>query len=68
MNALETIGPAVFNGGFTTLLAVIVMAFSKSSVFLTFFKVNIFWNTLIIPRPEVVFRALGGVGGGGGQW
>jgi len=39
INALETIGPAVFNGGFTTLLAVIVMAFSKSSVFLTFFKV-----------------------------
>ncbi len=47
MNALETIGPAVFNGGFTTLLAVIVMAFSKSSVFLTFFKVNNFFKTFL---------------------
>ena len=33
------IGPAVFNGGFSTFLAFILLAFSDSYVFLTFFKV-----------------------------
>ena len=36
---LANIGPAVFNGGFSTFLAFILLAFSKSYVFLTFFKV-----------------------------
>ena len=37
--ALENIGPAVLNGGFSTMLAFILLANSKSYVFLTFFKV-----------------------------
>jgi len=37
--AIETIGPAVFNGGFTTFLALSLLAFSQSSIFITFFKV-----------------------------
>ena len=32
-------GPAVFNGGFSTFLAFILVAFSDSYVFTTFFKV-----------------------------
>ena len=38
--ALAEIGPAVFNGGFSTFLAFILLAGSKSHVFTTFFKVN----------------------------
>jgi len=34
-------GSAVFNGGFSTFLAFILVAFSDSYVFLTFFKVNL---------------------------
>eukprot|EP00088_Acartia_fossae_P046862 TRINITY_DN5073_c0_g1_i2.p1 TRINITY_DN5073_c0_g1~~TRINITY_DN5073_c0_g1_i2.p1 ORF type:complete len:1105 (-),score=246.34 TRINITY_DN5073_c0_g1_i2:820-4134(-) len=67
ISALETIGPAVFNGGFTTLLAVIVMAFSKSSVFLTFFKVffltvtfGLFHGLVFLP---VVLSLAGPLGG-----
>jgi len=37
--ALESIGPAVFNGGFTTFLALSLLAFSQSNIFITFFKV-----------------------------
>merc|ERR1719508_534512 len=37
--ALTSLGPAVFNGGVTTLLAVIVLPFSRSHIFVTFFKV-----------------------------
>jgi len=37
--ALTTIGPAVFNGGFTTFLAVVLLGASQSQVFITFFKV-----------------------------
>ena len=36
---LENIGPAVLNGGFSTFLAFILLSFSKSHVFLTFFKI-----------------------------
>jgi len=36
---LRDIGPAVFNGGFSTFLAVVLLAFSNSYVFKTFFKV-----------------------------
>ena len=37
--ALTSLGPAVFNGGVTTLLAVIVLPGSKSHILVTFFKV-----------------------------
>lgn len=37
--ALSDIGPAVFNGGFSTFLAFVLLAGSKSHVFATFFKV-----------------------------
>merc|ERR1719422_999314 len=37
--ALADIGPAVFNGGFSTFLAFVLLAGSKSHVFATFFKV-----------------------------
>jgi len=38
-SALTFLGPAVFNGGVTTFLAVIVLPFSRSHIFVTFFKV-----------------------------
>ena len=38
--ALADIGPAVFNGGFSTFLAFILLAGSRSHVFSTFFKVR----------------------------
>merc|ERR1719412_2296016 len=37
--SLTTIGPAIINGGITTLLAVLLLYFSESHAFLTFFKV-----------------------------
>merc|ERR1711915_92150 len=39
VEAVSTIGPAVFNGGFTTFLALFLCGFSTSHVFITFFKV-----------------------------
>jgi multidrug efflux pump subunit AcrB len=39
VEAIVTIGPAVFNGGFTTFLALVLCSLSYSHVFLTFFKV-----------------------------
>jgi predicted RND superfamily exporter protein len=39
VEAIASIGPAVFNGGFTTFLAIVLCIFSYSHVFLTFFKV-----------------------------
>ena len=39
-HALADIGPAVFNGGFSTFLAFVLLAGSKSHVFATFFKVD----------------------------
>lgn len=39
-NALRVIGPAVLNGGFSTFLAFILLANSRSHVFITFFKVR----------------------------
>lgn len=39
VEAVASIGPAVFNGGFTTLLAIVLCSVSSSHVFLTFFKV-----------------------------
>ena len=37
---LTEIGPAVFNGGISTLLAILLLVNSKSYVFITFFKVG----------------------------
>ena len=34
------IGPAVWNGGFSTFLAIIPLATSQSHVFITFFRVR----------------------------
>ena len=42
--ALRDIGPAVWNGGFSTFLAVVLLVFSKSYVSMTFFKVSSFLN------------------------
>ena len=39
VDTINTMGTAVFNGGFSTLLAFLLVAFSDSYVFLTFFKV-----------------------------
>jgi len=36
---MQNIGPAVFNGGFSTFLAFILLAGSKSHVFMSFFKI-----------------------------
>lgn len=38
-HSLVTLGPAILSGGITTILAVILLAFSDSNVLLTFFKV-----------------------------
>ena len=40
MQSVETIGPAVFNGGVTTFLALVLLGASTSHTFLTFFKVK----------------------------
>jgi hypothetical protein len=40
LEAVSNIGPAVFNGGFTTFLALALLGFSTSQIFLTFFKVK----------------------------
>ena len=39
VSTLTNIGPAVFNGGVSTFLAFILLASSKSHVFITFFKI-----------------------------
>lgn len=41
-SCLKQIGPAVFNGGFSTFLAFVLLANSDSHVFITYFKVYIF--------------------------
>ena len=46
-SALSEIGPAVFNGGFSTFLAFILLAASTSYVFKTFFKVSFLISFLI---------------------
>ena len=38
-SALSDIGPAVFNGGVSTFLAIILLSFSESYAFIAFFKV-----------------------------
>ena len=50
---LVDMGPAVFNGGFSTFLAFFLVAFSDSYVFQTFFKVclrpgiSLFWGLML---------------------
>ena len=39
VNTLTKIGPAVLNGGFSTLLAFILLSTSQSYIFLSFFKI-----------------------------
>ena len=39
ISALSTIGSAVFNGGLTTFLALVLLGLSTSHVFISFFKV-----------------------------
>ena len=38
--ALRFIGPAVWNGGFSTFLAIVLLPSSESYIFVTFFKVS----------------------------
>ena len=46
---LLKVGPAVFNGGLSTLLAFILLSTSRSYVFLSFFKVCLsFFISLLI--------------------
>ena len=40
VKSLVSMGPAVLNGGITTFLALLLLGFSKSHVFITFFKVS----------------------------
>ena len=37
--ALSSMGPAILNGGITTLIAIIFLGFSDSYAFIVFFKV-----------------------------
>ena len=39
--ALSTIGPAILNGGTTTFLALVLLAFSTSYAYLALFKVKL---------------------------
>ena len=53
--ALTSIGPAVFNGGISTLIAIIMLISSQSHVFISYFKVsfvNIFFPILIVIKPN----------------
>ena len=40
MASLYTMGPAILNGGITTFLALVLLGFSNSHPFITFFKVS----------------------------
>jgi hypothetical protein len=46
---LAEMGPAVFNGGLSTFLAFILVAFSDSYVFITFFKVSLTLEAAFLP-------------------
>ena len=39
VHSLTSMGPAIINGGVTTFLALLLLGFSQSHVFITFFKV-----------------------------
>ena len=48
LRSIETIGPAVFNGGLTTFLALTLSGGSTSHTFKTFFKVRSYLHKKII--------------------
>ena len=48
VEALTSIGPAVFNGGLTTFLALVLLGGSTSHVFVTFFKVWLFSSSVSV--------------------
>ena len=41
VNSLKSMGPAIINGGITTFLALVLLGFSQSHVFITFFKASV---------------------------
>ena len=51
---LENIGPAVLNGGVSTMLAFVLLANSKSYVFITFFKV--FFMVVVFGLFQVIWN------------
>ena len=51
---MENIGPAVLNGGVSTMLAFVLLANSKSYVFITFFKV--FFMVVAFGLFQVILR------------
>ena len=55
-DTLNNIGTAVFNGGFSTLLAFVLVAFSDSYVFLTFFKVCIIKQGPVIGEQSEILK------------
>merc|ERR1719237_271062 len=59
VEAVASIGPAVFNGGFTTFLAVILCSLSYSHVFLTFFKVFVLTVLFGLFHGLVLFKSDG---------
>jgi hypothetical protein len=52
VSTLTSIGPAVFNGGISTLIAIIMLVSSESHVFISYFKVLsiyiIIWLSLLL--------------------
>jgi len=61
--ALLTIGPAVFNGGLTTFLALVLLGFSTSHVFISFFKVFVLTVLFGLFHGLVLFPVLLSVAG-----
>lgn len=53
--AMRTIGPAVFNGGFTTFLALVLLGASSSHVFISFFKVFVLTVTFGLFHGLILF-------------
>lgn len=56
LEAMTNIGPAVYSGGISTLLALTMLAFSESYVFTSFFKIfllvvlfGLFYGTMFLP-------------------
>ena len=47
------IGPAVWNGGFSTLLAIVPLATSQSHVFITFFRVRIINDNFLFIKTNI---------------
>ena len=47
------IGPAVWNGGFSTFLAIVPLATSQSHVFITFFRVRIINDNFLFIKTNI---------------